>query len=94
MSSGAIKVDDVDEHGTAIGTVHRTWGDVKAKLGGSDHTLLETAEQGEEVPVAAYETALRRELLLPIRRLLTAQHAHVKQVYERVRMMRLFKKDL
>ena len=29
------------------GALHRTWGDIKAHLGGGDHTLLETAEQGE-----------------------------------------------
>src|SRR5271154_2592951 len=37
-----------DEAGTSSGAIHRFWGDVKAKLGGGDHTLLATAEQGED----------------------------------------------
>src|ERR1700761_2427162 len=37
-------VADVHETGTASGTIHRVWGDLKAKLGGGDHTLLSTAE--------------------------------------------------
>src|ERR1700679_174091 len=41
-------VHDVKESGTASGTVHRAWAGLKAKLGGGDHTLLATAEEGED----------------------------------------------
>ncbi len=41
-------VHDIKESGTTIGTLQRAWGDLKAKLGGGDHTLLETAEQAED----------------------------------------------
>ena len=44
--------------GTAVGAVHRVWRDLKASLGGSDHTLLETSEQGEDVAKKAYKEAL------------------------------------
>ena len=40
-------VADVHESGTAAGVLNRAWSELKAKLGGGDHTLLETAEQGE-----------------------------------------------
>ena len=53
----------IDEGGTATGTVHRAWGELKGKLGGSDHTLLDTAEQGEDAAKKAYEEVLKvREL--------------------------------
>ncbi len=39
-------VHDVKETGTTAGTLHRVWGDIKAKLGGDDHTLLATAGAG------------------------------------------------
>ena len=83
-----IDIQDVDESGTVVGTVHRTWGDIKARLGGSDHTLLETAEQGEKVAVHAYAQALEKELVLPIRRVLLKQHAHVLESYDYVKAMR------
>ncbi len=66
---------DVKEPGTVSGSIHRAWGDLKAKLGAGDHSLLETAEQGEDEAVTAYEKALKHELPLPIRELLTEQHA-------------------
>ena len=33
----------IQEGGTASGAVHRAWGEIKGKMGGSDHTLFETA---------------------------------------------------
>ena len=47
-----------DVGGTTAGSVHRVWGDLKANLGGGDHTLLETAEQGEDAAKKAYKEAL------------------------------------
>ena len=60
----------VKESGTVSGAVHRTWGDIKAHLGGGDHTLLETAEQGEDAAKKAYKDALEKELPLPVHQLL------------------------
>ena len=78
---------DVKEGGTVSGALHRTWGDLKAKLGvgGDDHTLLATAEQGEDVAKKAYQEALEKDLPLPIRQLLSEQQAHVMSSHDYVR---------
>ena len=77
---------DVKESGSTAGAVHRVWGDLKAKLGmGSDHELLATSEQGEDVAKDAYKKALDHELPLPIRQLLTEQQAHVVSSHNYVR---------
>jgi uncharacterized protein (TIGR02284 family) len=78
-------VADVNETGTVSGAVHRVWGDLKAKLGGNDHTLLETAEQGEDVAKKAYADALQQELPLPLHQLLSEQQAHVLTSHDYVR---------
>jgi uncharacterized protein (TIGR02284 family) len=78
-------VADVHESGTISGTLHRTWADIKAKLGGGDHTLLETAEQGEDEAKKAYKDALDHELPLPIRQLLAEQQAHILSSHDYVR---------
>jgi uncharacterized protein (TIGR02284 family) len=78
-------VADVHETGTVSGTLNRTWAGLKAKLGGGDHTLLETAEQGEDEAKAAYKDALDQELPLPIRQLLTEQQAHILTSHDYVR---------
>jgi uncharacterized protein (TIGR02284 family) len=79
---------DVKEGGTAAGTLHRVWGDLKAKLGGGDHGLLETAEQGEDEAKKAYKEALEHDLPLPIRSLLTEQQAHVNNAHDYVKAHR------
>jgi uncharacterized protein (TIGR02284 family) len=79
---------DVKESGSTAGALHRAWGDVKAKLGGGDHQLLETAEQGEDVAKKAYKDALEHDLPLPLRQLLTEQQAHVNNAHDYVKSHR------
>lgn len=81
-------VHDVNETGTTSGTIHRVWGDLKAKVSSSDHTLLETAEQGEDVAKKAYQEALENDLPLPIRQLLTEQQRHVLTSHDYVKRAR------
>src|ERR1700748_1339128 len=81
-------VHDIKESGTAIGTLQRTWGDVKARLGGGDHTLLETAEQGEDEAKKAYADVLDQDLPLPVRQLVAEQQAHVLTSHDYVRSHR------
>jgi uncharacterized protein (TIGR02284 family) len=81
-------VHDIKESGTTTGAIHRVWGDLKAKLGGGDHTLLETAEQGEDVAKKAYADALDQELPLPIRQLVGEQQAHVLASHDFVKSHR------
>jgi uncharacterized protein (TIGR02284 family) len=81
-------VHDVKEKGTVGGAVHRTWGDIKAHLGGGDHTLLETAEAGEDSAKKAYQEALENELPLPIKQLLDTQYAHIQASHDYVKAAR------
>ncbi|MEO6981490.1 MAG: PA2169 family four-helix-bundle protein [Edaphobacter sp.] len=81
-------VSDINETGTTTGAFYRAWGDLKAKLGGGDHTLLETAEQGEDTAKSAYADALEQELPLPIRELLHEQQAHILTSHDFVRTQR------
>lgn len=79
-----------DDAGTAAGAMHRTWGDLKGKLGGGDHTLLETAEQGEDAAKKAYEDALKEAGAVrpEIRQLLQMQQTHIKQSHDKVKAFR------
>ncbi len=79
-------VKDVHEEGTTLGALHRTWGDLKAKIvTPDDHSLLATAEQGEDKAKATYKDALEQELPLPLRQLLTEQQAHIISSHNFVR---------
>lgn len=79
---------DAKESGTVSGNLHRTWGDFKAKLGGGDHTLLEAAEQGEDVARKAYKDALEKNLPEPVKVLLAQQYAHIQKSHDYVKAAR------
>lgn len=80
---------NVDEGGTASGTVHRVWGEVKGNLGGSDHTLLETAEQGEDAAKKAYIEAVKvNDIPAAIRTLLLKQQPHINASHDKVKSFR------
>ena len=83
-----LGVKDVHQSGMVSGKVHRVWGELKANLGGGDHTLLATAEQGEDAAKKAYATALEEHLPADIRDLLTRQQAHIQMSHDTVRDMR------
>ncbi|HMF52775.1 MAG TPA: PA2169 family four-helix-bundle protein [Edaphobacter sp.] len=70
-------VHDIKESGTAAGTLSRVWGDLKAKLGGGDHAILASAEEGEDAVREVYADALKQDLPLPVRQTLAEQQAHI-----------------
>ncbi len=83
-----LGVKDVHQSGMVSGKIHRAWGELKANLGGGDHTLLATAEQGEDAAKKAYKEALEVHLPLNIREILTNQQDHVKAAHDKVRDLR------
>ena len=83
-----LGVKDVEQHGMVSGKLHRFWGEIKANLGGGDHALLATSEQGEDVAKKAYATALSEHLPADIRDLLTTQNTHILASHDRVKALR------
>jgi uncharacterized protein (TIGR02284 family) len=79
---------DPKESGTLSGAVHRTWGDLKAHMGGSDHTLLETAEQGEDTAKKAYREALQNRLSADVTVLLEKQYTHIQKSHDYIKAAR------
>jgi uncharacterized protein (TIGR02284 family) len=74
---------------TATGTVQRVWGDVKAHLGGGDHTLLDTAEQGEDAAKKAYKEALEdSDVTLAARELLVQQQSRIIASHDKMKALR------
>ena len=74
---------------STAGKVHRAWGELKSRLGGGDHALLATAEQGEDEAKEAYEKALASEdFPLPLREILLRQQRHILTAHDRVKALR------
>jgi uncharacterized protein (TIGR02284 family) len=83
-----LGVKDVHQNGMLSGKVHRAWGELKAQLGGGDHTLLATAEQGEDAAKKAYSEALQEDLPGDIIDLLARQQVHIVASHDTVRAFR------
>jgi uncharacterized protein (TIGR02284 family) len=82
-------IHDIKEKGTAAGSVRRVWGELKAKMGGGDHTLLATAEEGEDAAIQAYDEALANtDLPLPVRQTLSTQNAHINASHDYIKAAR------
>ncbi len=78
-------IHDVHEEGTTVGTLRRAWIHLKEKLHVDDHSLLVSAEAGEDEAKRVYADALTRELPLPLRQLLTEQNFHILSSHNYIR---------
>jgi uncharacterized protein (TIGR02284 family) len=79
---------DPDTSGSSAAVLHRAWFELKDDLGGGDHTLLESVEQGEDRAKEAYASALETELPTGIDELVRNQYARVKAAHDRIRKWR------
>lgn len=80
----------VKKSGSIAGSVHRGWMNVKAALSTNEpQAVLEEAERGEDIAVAAYRKALdHHDLDADTRALLQAQASAVQAAHNRVRDLR------
>ncbi len=81
---------DVEKSGSIAGSVHRGWINLKSALSSNEpQAVLEEAERGEDVAVAAYRKALERtDLDAPTRTLISTQYTAVKAAHDHVRNLR------
>lgn len=80
---------DPDKSGSAVGSLHRAWVDLKTMVTDQDNvTVLEECERGEAAAVMAYENALREELPGELRAILDHQFEGAKRNHDRVRQLR------
>jgi uncharacterized protein (TIGR02284 family) len=82
-------IKDVKVSSSTAAKVHRAWGELKNRLGGGDHALLATAEQGEDDTKHAYEEALASEdLPLPLRQIVLRQQRHILTAHDQIKALR------
>jgi uncharacterized protein (TIGR02284 family) len=71
-------MEEIHEGGSVAGGLRRAWGELKSALGGDDHILLVTAEEGDNQAMEAYRKAFEMDLPFPVQQLLAAQVGHVE----------------
>jgi uncharacterized protein (TIGR02284 family) len=79
---------DPDRTGSVAGALRRKWIDTKVALGGGDHTILESVEQGEDSAKKAYEKALSASLPANVLEVVRRQAESVRAAHDLVKMGR------
>lgn len=79
---------DEKTEGTAAGTLHRAWIDIKTALGGGDHTILEWLEQGEDHAKKVYNEALQSTLPSAAQQIVRRQYDRVVATHDQVKALR------
>ena len=81
---------NVEKSGSIAGSMHRGWINLKSALSTNEpQAVLEEAERGEDVAVAAYRKALEHpDIDADTRNLITSQSTAVKAAHDHVRNLR------
>lgn len=78
-----------EDSGSVAGAMHRGWINIKSAVTNRDrHAILAEAERGEDSAVAAYKSALEKDLPAPIRDIVSRQQTEVKAAHDKVRGLR------
>ncbi len=75
---------DEEDPGTARGAVHRAWMTAKNAITGDDEAVIESAINGEEAAMEAYEAALSTGLPDDARTVIQRQYDQVREIHERL----------
>ena len=75
--------------GTTAGAMHRGWINLKSAItSGDDAAILAECERGEDAAVEAFEKAMRNELPLPVRDIVSRQFSEIKSAHDRIKNLR------
>jgi uncharacterized protein (TIGR02284 family) len=79
---------DPGRKGSVSATLHRKWFDLKEKIIGSDESVLEEVERGEDSAKEHYEKALKTELPADIRTIIERQAKSVFAAHDHAKILR------
>ncbi len=79
---------DPDRKATATGALHRRWIDLKAALGGGDHSILSSIESGEDTARKTYQEALDDNLPQDIQNIIRQQSQSITSAHDQIRVLR------
>lgn len=74
--------------GSAEGSLHRAWIDIKTALGGGDHAILQWLEQGEDHAKKIYSDALQSSLPSASALILRRQYDRIVATHDHVKSLR------
>ncbi len=90
----AATYDEIQHDGSATGTMHRTWMDIKSFFSGNnDESMLEDSIRGEKAALEEYKEVLKNTALTPrIANLLKDQHKKISADLDQNKTLENFEK--
>lgn len=79
---------DPDRKGSVSGALHRKWFELKEKISGSDESVLNEVERGEDNAKHNYEEALKQNLPADIRSVVERQAQSIFSAHDHARTLR------
>jgi uncharacterized protein (TIGR02284 family) len=79
---------DVERKGSTSAAIHRAWIDLKANMGGGEHSILSSVESGEDNAKKQYEEALRRKLPEDLQGIIHQQAQSIFAAHDQVKLLR------
>lgn len=80
---------DIETDTSLSGKIHRAWISLKEAFGGTNKTLLENCEYGEDILQKAYKSALEDEHLPAyLQQILVRQQSILKAAHDKVKVLR------
>lgn len=79
---------DPDRKGSVSGALHRRWFELKEKFSGSDQSVLEEVERGEDNAKHNYEDALKQDLPADILQVVRQQAESIFAAHDRAKAVR------
>lgn len=84
----STNMEEPQDSGSTAASMHRTWMDLRAALGGGVSAMLSEAERGEDHIKAKYEETLKKTAGSAVTDVLNRQYADIKAGHDRVRDLR------
>ncbi len=80
---------DPEGSGSAAGSIHRVWIDIKGTLAGkSDHNILIEVERGEDSALRLFEQALNKSLPVTLADVINRQYRTIKSDHDKIKRLR------
>jgi uncharacterized protein (TIGR02284 family) len=79
---------DPDRKGSVSGAIHRRWFELKEKIRGSDQSVLEEVERGEDNAKETYQEALKKDLPADIREVVQKQAQSIFAAHDQAKTLR------
>ncbi len=79
---------DPDRGGSATAAIHRRWIDLKASVGGGDHSILSSVESAEDNAKHEYEKAMRENIPADIVDILDRHYLNIVAAHDQVKHWR------